>query len=320
MNIIRFPQFIALACLILLCSCATKNPILSKLPPETPFNKTIASGAPLFVTLTLETGEKLLFFVDTGCPDTVVDKSLEPKLGKRLGTKSMTWGFYDKRSVGIYRAPKIFLGGTQLLTGNRVKTENIGGEYDGIPIMGFLGMDCLRHYCMQLDFAACKMRFLDATGIKDRDWGKAYPLDMFFDCVFAYGDILDMEKVPFRVDTGLYGGVDFMLKPGPFQWEMREQKPFGQSGTNFILLPNGVNGTNRVNFADRPAPTALLSKVEFGGETYTNLVVLQDMSKFWPHENFIGLRFFSRNLVTFDFPNRVMYLKPESVGPSVDEK
>jgi len=39
----------------------------------------------VFVTLRLADGEKLLFLLDTGRPNTVLDKSLEPKLGKRLG-------------------------------------------------------------------------------------------------------------------------------------------------------------------------------------------------------------------------------------------
>src|SRR6185369_5573391 len=45
------------------------------------------------------------------------------------------------------------------------------------PIKGILGMDCLHHYCVQLDFAAGKMRFLDAQRIRDkRAWGKPVAL------------------------------------------------------------------------------------------------------------------------------------------------
>jgi hypothetical protein len=34
------------------------------------------------------------------------------------------------------------------------------------------------------------------------------------------------------------------------------------------------------------------------------------MAEFASNENIIGLRFLARNLVTFDFPNHAMYLKP----------
>jgi hypothetical protein len=316
MNIVRLLQFIAPPCLILLCSCATQKPVVRQLPPETFFNETASRGGPLLLTLAMEDGEKLLFMVDTGSADTFLNQSLEPKLGKRLGSTTTRWAFYEKRTDGIYPAPKLYLGHTQLLLGNRIKTDAASADYDGGRIMGVLGMDCLRHYCVQMDFAKSKMRFLNPNDLKNGDLGKAYPLDFFFGACFTYADILDMQKVFFRIDTGLFGGVDFMLKPNAFRWEMREEKPFGQSGTNFILFPNGVSGTNRVTFADRPAPAALLSRIEFGSEAYTNLVILEDMSKFWPHENFIGLRFFARNVVTFDFPNKIMYLKPEGVGHS----
>jgi hypothetical protein len=65
-------------------------------------------------------------------------------------------------------------------------------------------------------------------------------------------------------------------------------------------------------------PAALHLKVKFGGETYTNVSIAENVVKRWRHENLIGLQFFARNLVTFDFPKRIMYLKPESVGAHVN--
>src|SRR6266516_5504781 len=77
--------------LLLFCSCATTpepSAIIpaSELPPDVTMNKAAGRGNWLFVTLRLESGEALLFFVDTGMSVTLLDKSLEPKLGKRLGT------------------------------------------------------------------------------------------------------------------------------------------------------------------------------------------------------------------------------------------
>ncbi len=58
----------------------------SELPADVSMNKEAGRGNWLFVTLRLESGEELPFFVDTGMTLTLLDKSLEPKLGKRLGT------------------------------------------------------------------------------------------------------------------------------------------------------------------------------------------------------------------------------------------
>ena len=84
-------------CLMMLSSCATApiwlvdDSIRPPLPAETFLNKGAGRGDNLFVRLRLETGEELLFLVDTGSPCTVLDKSLEPELGKRLGITKVKW-------------------------------------------------------------------------------------------------------------------------------------------------------------------------------------------------------------------------------------
>src|SRR5256885_637469 len=78
-------------CLMLLCSCATTpnwdadGSIRPPLPAETYFNKGAGRGDWLFLKLRLESGEEPLFALDTGMSVTILDKSLEPRLGKSLG-------------------------------------------------------------------------------------------------------------------------------------------------------------------------------------------------------------------------------------------
>src|SRR5262245_3298072 len=94
--------------LLLLCSCATgPHPSLiqpaTELPAEVAMNQDAGRGTWLFVTLRLESGEELPAVVDTGSSWTLFDKSLEPKLGKRLGT--MTVSNWDKKmDLGRYAA------------------------------------------------------------------------------------------------------------------------------------------------------------------------------------------------------------------------
>jgi hypothetical protein len=316
MNALRFIRFIPAVCLILLCSCASEKSLHSRLPSETSFNKFAAHGAPLLITLTLDSGEDLLFMVDTGSPRTYLNKSLEPKLGKRLGTKAVMWGFYGKREDGLYAAPALYLNNTRLQLGNQVQTDAMGAKYSDVPLMGILGMDCLRHYCIQLDFAGSKMRFLNSGDMKNQDLGKAYGLYTAAGGIFVYADILDQKQVYFRVDSGLVGGVDFMLKPDLFESEALEKYPFGQADTNF-MSSNRRNHANDFQIANQPVTAwARLPRLQFGDETYTNVFVAQDTAEFASHENIIGLRFLARNLVTFDFPTRMMYLKPAYSGSS----
>src|SRR5437016_7588989 len=73
-----------------LVSCGTTtSPIAAvaapDLPPEVSMNKDAGHGNWLFVTIGLESGEELPFFIDTGSTVTCFDKSLTSKLGEPIG-------------------------------------------------------------------------------------------------------------------------------------------------------------------------------------------------------------------------------------------
>ena len=112
----------ACLCLGLLSSCATApiwfpdDSIRPGLPADTAINKGAGRGDLLYLTLRLVAGEELLFLVDTGSPCTLLDKSLDPKLGKRLGTTKVKWlgGKSGGKGRGsVYRAPKLYLDRTE---------------------------------------------------------------------------------------------------------------------------------------------------------------------------------------------------------------
>jgi hypothetical protein len=283
------------ACAAFLCSCATRNPIRPQLPAETSLNETAGRGDWVRIKVHLENGKEIPLMVDTGGPHTVLDKSLEPLLGKRLGTG--TWFeplLGGLLKVNLYNAPKLYLGDTQLITSDRVYTYDFQKESPG-P-MGVLGMDCLRNYCVQFDFVNRKMRFLDPNR-PGNDLGKAFPLTIIFGLVITRTDCFGTGKALFCPDTG-FNYADAMLKPKLFRRMSKEQKPVmaGQAKTL------------------KTRPAAWFSKGTFGGEIYTNLTIME-WSGTRPAGDLIGLPLLARNLVTFNFPKRMMYLKQESIGP-----
>jgi hypothetical protein len=87
----------------------------------------------------------------------------------------------------------------------------------------------------------------------------------------------------------------------------------GETRTNQILLGQGITGAGDV------VPTAIFAWAFFDGNTYTNLVYAGNPNLLWPAENWIGLRFLARHLVTFNFPKRTLYLRQRSVGPLASE-
>jgi hypothetical protein len=294
---------VAFACasLLFLCSCATEKSTRSRFPADVTMNQGAGQGGMLIVTLRLENGDKLPFMVDTGASGTGFDKSLEPKLGKRLGTGT-AWHFGDKQDGGAYAAPRLYLEDTPLMmTGTNVFTYDLRpfSSNAGRPILGVLGMDVLAHYCIQLDFQARKMRFLDDEHSNKKDWGRPFALTDIGDGRFSM-----RENLAGTTDSGS------VIDSGCNYDGWLSQKMF-QQWTNQARLP--VGGEAR-------SPMGIL-----GGETYRDIILrgfgAEALSIGDSHIVFngIGLRFLARHLVTFDFPNRTMYLKRTSSDLLIDE-
>ena len=226
-------------CLVLLSSCAKTHYFASRpwftapiwfahdsirppLPAETSLNKGAGRGDVIYLTLRLESGEELLFLADTGAPFTLLDKSLEPKLGRRSGTTIVGW-LGGKGRGGVYRAPKLYLDRTELLTAPWVLTLDLTPLplLPGRPVRGILGMDCLRHYCVHLDFESGKMRFLDPDHPGIEDPGKAFPLKISFGSVFTPENLVGVKGEKSEIDTGC--NFDGTLKPKLLRQKRREQ-------------------------------------------------------------------------------------------------
>lgn len=262
------------------------------LPGGVNINPDAGRGNLLLVTLRLESGEKLLFAVDTGS-GTCFDKSLEPKLGKPVGTAVIqSWGVFKTNNV--YVTPKLYLGNTPLMTGSRTVDYDVQGLFDasGHRVMGILGMDVLEHYCIQLDFAAGKMRFLDDKHADKQNWGKAFPIVPLNDQDArpgVAGNLAGMEGPHSLIDSGFNTDGWLMTK-------------YYQQWTNQAVLP--AKGEAR-------SPNGI-----FGGEKYPFVNVAEKDVE----ANGIGIRFLARHLVTLDFPGKTLYLQRQSIGPLPDPR
>lgn len=254
----------------------------------------------LVVIVRAENGENWPMILDTGAEGTCFDKSMEPKLGKRL-VETTFWNFGKGQDAGIYAAPKLFLGNTLLeMTGTNIATIGLrkmsGGA--GGNVVGIIGMDVLAHYCIQLDFAANRIRFLDPERADKKSWGRAIPLiDSGDGCFYIEDNLAGVKGSGSLIDTGC--DYDGWLKPDVFeQWTNHSVPP----GKGEVRSPNGT----------------------LGGETYheLNLSRLDDgLETNDSHMRFngIGLHVLSENLVTLDFPEKTMYLKRTSEWPLYDK-
>jgi len=308
MTLLELPPFGLVCGLLWLCSCASNpfQPVADAPTPELPADASInpdaGRGNELIVKIRLEDGEELPFIVDTGSPVTIFDKTLAPKLGKCTGAAIFN-NFGSHTNAGVYNMPKLYLGQTRLLTGTHTIALDLQFVMPDQAIMGILGMDCLRNYCLQLDFQAHRLRFLNSGRLDAENRGKAYPISFSNEeqgakgLVRPYircGSLIGGGGHNLMIDTGYR--VDGGLADDDFQKQIHQLQTLNADGVV------GSQDKHRVWFP---------STIWEGGK-YTNLLV-------GAGGNILGLGFLARHLVTLDFPHRILYLEQTSVGPLVSE-
>ncbi len=257
-----------------------------QLPSPVRMSKGAGAGMLLLLEITVKGGGKALCALDTGSPNTVLPTSFEPRLGKRLGSRRFVTLESRNEIEHLYAAPEIYLGSTRLVTGEQVGTW---GTFEGI-----LGMDCLRHYCIQLDFEAREVRFMDRNRSKVGQWGKPFVLRTSRYATIKHPGFFQAKDSELLIDTGC--PFDGYLSPRLFKQAVR-----AQPAKSLPLLKDGaIQGT---------APgMALFPNCIWDDQTYTNLIIGRG-------PNLVGLRFLGRHLVTFDFPGQTIYLKLRRAEP-----
>lgn len=277
--------------LCFLCSGAPGNSIPARRPAEVTMNDEAGRGGLLIVTVRSESGDEWPVVLDTGCAKTGFDRSIEAKLGKSIGTETFR-NFGEGHQGSLYAAPRLYLGGVLLqMSSGSVGTYDCRGvsSFAGRQIMGLLGMDILRNYCVQFDFKARRIRFLDNEHANKEGWGRPFPLiDAGDGCFYTEQNLSGVRGEGSLIDTGsLHDG---WLRPDSYDiW------------TNLTESP--ADGESR-------CPAGVL-----GGESYPELDVEKlDDNSLASHDlhtrfNGIGIQFLSLHLVTLDFPKRIMYLK-----------
>ena len=271
--------------------------VATDLPEEIPLERDGGKAGLILINVKLENGEEVKLALDTGSPLTVFDKSLAPLLGKRLGSETLHFMAYGWKGGSAYKAPKLTLNGVPLMAGKLVAvqdTKQIGPK--GLARRGLLGMDCLQHYCLQLDFAAGKVRFLDSEKLNSTELGRPIPIDMPWmrPWVWVDGNLIGTPGARSMVDTG--DSWDGGLKQEYFRHAIEKK---------WASLVSKGDST-----VERPVSEAYMEKAEFAGQSYDGLVIHESTEN-----DMIGLHFLSRHLVTFDFPHHLMYLKPIEAEP-----
>ena len=273
------------------------------LPGEASLNEGAGWGDALYLTLRLSESQELLFMVDTGSDGTILDQSLDAQLGEKFEPTILNDSSTGRMlKVQKYIAPRLSLGKTRLLTGEFVATLDLTHIRSalGRPVMGILGMDCLENYCIQLDFDAGKIRFLDPAHPCDESLGREFPLTITSAGRYMVrGNLLGVGGVDSEIDTGeTFTG---RLEPKLFDGAIRDNRT--SADAKGVARFSGVHATRTGRFPE----------CVFGKETYRDLILDESVP------TAIGLRFLARHLVTFNYPRMKLYLKRRTREFPVDE-
>src|ERR1035441_9793145 len=181
--------------------------------------------------------------------------------------------------------------------------------YSGSRRQAAGGLDCLRHYCIQLDFEAGKMRFMDSARLNVEKLGRAFPITIAGGRPYiCHPSLAGGTSTNSLADTNTDDGKD-----------KGRELPVGRDlPVTYSLIDTGFDADGRVNkgaIKGHDSGRVRLPECVWDGQTYTNLVV-----GVGEQANLLGLRFLARHLVTLDFPRQTMYLKQTSAGPLAGER
>lgn len=266
-----------------------------EIPPELILERfPVAKGGDFLLVPVRIAGRNHLFLVDTGCSITVFDASLP--LGEFQGTQTVHTPVGEDHGR-FFGPPNARIGRLPLRVPS-VLAHDLQTLRDrcGQPIEGCLGMDFLKRYAMFIDFNRGEMMFLKSVpeGVGDEisleyEGGDEVPRVLAAIGPAGPGAGLALQ---FRVDTGWANYISGSLEEDVLR-SLVESGDLHVVGSSTVASLRGVT-------QQRTGQGHRLSLGRFAVER----PVFNEAT-----DNILGIGFWSRFVVTFDFPGKRVYLR-----------
>jgi hypothetical protein len=235
-------------------------------------------------------GKRLQFLLDTGATHSVYDSSLTDLLGEPLGSEQASTAL-GPLTVRKFKAPDARAGALSLRTDSPVVAVDLQRVRDvtGEEIYGFVGMDVLHQQVFRFDPDRGEVVFLRSAG---PGAGIQVPLVVAdgFPCVEVLVWGLGAAE-RFVVDTGYAGPDSGSLRADSYGALLRQGRlrPIGEG--NFTTL----GPTKSLRFGR-------VQEFSLAGARHQDLIFSESA------DNLLGMTFWSRYVVTFDFPHLALFL------------
>lgn len=246
-----------------------------------------------FMMLPVNVGGNVYRFVlDTGASHTIYGEPFRAWLGApRASAKVAMLG--SRATIDVFEPPEARVGSLSLKRGVSVGCHDLSGlRSKGGPIEGVIGQTFLRHHVVRFDFDNNQVAFLKAVGA---DAGLKIRLHRRRGVYCADIEIPGYGTERFMLDTGdvcdagsLSPRVASVLAAKGLAQEVSQRQAVSISG---------IEALKRYR----------LSEIEIAGFRHRGLVLVESKAL---HTSTLGLKYLRRFVVTIDFPNWTMYLKP----------
>ena len=241
-------------------------------------------------------GKTLYFLLDSGFTISSIDAQYKSSLGEPFTEYFAGSPLGTEKDLSGFHCPAMAIAGRPLNL-NKITCLDLqmpkfisGQQCDGI-----LGMDFLERHVVSLDFDNDK--FCLNNTVPENIKKTFVPVPLTKTPEFYTMDVLvnHDKHVSLMVDTGDNSSIS--LNSGAWQ------EVFGDSQTN-VIIATVADAANRI----AQSKIGVIEHLEIGNLSYTNLHATFIRNPDSPSH--IGLGFFKRHKVTFDFANLVLYIQP----------
>ena len=239
-------------------------------------------------------GETLYFLVDTGFTVSAMNARYEQRLGKPVTTYQAGNPLGANHALPIYHSPDITIAGRPLgLEHISCLDLTMAGKISGQPCDGVLGMDFFSTHVVSIDFDRGIFSIYAKVPESVTNTFVAVPLKPLSQHYTAEVLVNQAQSLDLLIDTGDNSSISFNSEA----W----QKVFSTNRANAMKATVAGVGNQMAQ-----SQIGLVRQLTVQSLNYTNLHATSIRNPSDPSH--LGLGFFRRHQVIFDFANRRLYL------------